>query len=202
MKPTYSGFEAKKASNFIDLPPVGAYAAEIRDVRLVEADGKTQQRDSIEMMIEITEGEYKGRYMEVYTDQKERFGDTAKYKGVFRLVCPLPDDEEWRRSKFESSLWCVEQSNGFDNNNKPLYRWDWDEKKLKGKKVGINVRKRLYRFNGQDRETTEIGQLETIADVKNGKCKPMRDRDTRGNGSGNSDDQNFTDVSREVSVPW
>lgn len=196
MKPSYQGFEAKKAGNFVDLPPVGAYVAEIRNVRLLEADGKNQMRDVIEMMVEITEGEYKGRYTEVYTDQKERFGDTTKYKGIFRLTPPVENDEDWRKRTFEANLWCVQESN-------PGYAWDWDEKKLKGKKIGINVRKRLYRFNGQDRETTEIGKFETVDDVRNGKVKPMRDRDTRGSGTPDSTDgQNFTDVSQEVTVPW
>ena len=192
MKPSYSGFEAKKASNFVDLPPVGAYVAEIKEVRVVEANGN-QTRDSIEMMVDIIEGEYKGRYMEVYNDQKERFGDSVKYKGIFRLTVPSENDEDWIKRKFEGSLWCVEQSN-------PNYKWDWDEKKLKGKKVGINVRKRIYRFNDQDRETTEIGQFETVKDVTDGKCKVMRDRDTRKNVS---DEPQFTEVSTsEVSVPW
>ena len=194
MKPSYSGFEAKKTGGFVELPPVGCYEAEIKAVRFVQADGNTQNRDVIELMIDITEGEYKGRYMEVYNDQKERFGDTIKYKGVFRLTPPVDGDEDWRKRNFEGNLWCVEQSN-------PGYSWDWDENKLKGKKVGINVRKRLYTFNGQDRETTEICKFETIQDVKDGRCKPMRERNQRNN-SGSSEEPTFTEVSTEVSVPW
>lgn len=198
MKPSYSGFEAKKAGNFIDLPPVGAYVAEIQNVRLLEADGKNQQRDVIEMMIEITEGEYKNRYHEVYEDQKERFGDSVKYKGIFRLTAFVDGDEDWRKRNFESNLWCVQESN-------PGYTWDWDEKKLKGKKIGINIRKRLYTFNGTNRETTEIGKFETVDDVKNGKCKPMKDRDTRDkkDKEPSTDGQEFTDVSKSnIDVPW
>ena len=198
MKPSYSGFEAKKSGNYIDLPPVGAYVAEIQNVRLLEADGKNQQRDVIEMMIEITEGEYKGRYHEVYEDQKERFGDSVKYKGIFRLTAFVEGDEEWRKRTFESNLWCVQESN-------PGYTWDWDEKKLKGKKIGINIRKRLYTFNGQERESTEIGKFETVEDVKAGKCKPMRDRDTRDKSTqsnASTDGKEFTDVSKGIDVPW
>ena len=61
----------------------------------------------------------------------------------------------------------------------------------------------MYTFNGQNRETTEIGKFETIADVKDGKCKPMRDRDTRdANAKAADDGQNFTEVSGSVEVPW
>ena len=200
MKPSYEGFEAKKTGAFLGLPPVGAYVAEIREVRFVEADGDKQQRDVIELMIEIVEGEYKGRYMDVYNEQKERNAEKARYRGVFRLTPPVDGDEDWRKRVFEGNLWCVEQSN-------PGYSWDWDEKKLKGKKVGISVRKRLYNYTNNkgevvDAETTEIGKFETVNDVRNGKCKPMKDRDQRTH-KAETDGQNFTEVSTsEVSVPW
>lgn len=200
MKATYKGFEAKKSGGFIELPPVGAYVGEIQAAREAEQNG----RPVIELFMEITEGEYANRFHEVYEDQKERFGDSAKYKGIFRLVPYMDGDEDWRRSTFEGNLWAVEQSNGFDANGEPLYKWDWDEKKLKGKKVGISIRKRIYNYNGKDRETTEIGRLESINEVKAGKVKPMKDRDTRTNKSAeeSTDGSEFTDVSKEVSVPW
>jgi hypothetical protein len=198
MKPTYKNFESKKTGGFVELPPVGAYVAEIQAVRT------DNQFDHVvvELKMEIIEGEYKNRFTEVWKDQDERFGN-ATYKGVFRLVAPNEGDEDWRRSAFEGNLWCVEQSN-------PGYAWDWDEKKLKGKKVGISIRKRLYTGkdrdgNPVDRTTYEIGRFETIDDVRNGKCKPMKDRDTRKEKSASSestDGNEFTDVSKEVSVPW
>lgn len=195
MKPSYEGFSAKENKGFLDVPPVGCYEAQILNVRFVPADGNKQQRDVIELFLDITEGEYKGRYMELWNSQKERFGGEVTYKGIFRLTPYRDGDEAWRKSSFEGNLWCVEQSNDG-------YSWDWDESKLKGKKVGINVRKRLYTYNDKDRETTEICKFETIADVKNGKCKPMRDRDNR-TAKSESGEQNFTDVSAtQVDVPW
>lgn len=198
MKATYKGFEAKQNSGFVTLPPVGAYVAEIQAVRFKpKNEAENVYRDTIELMIEITEGECKGRYHEVYENQKERFGDDARYKGVFRLIPPVDGDEDWRKRAFEGNLWCVQQSN-------PDYTWDWHEEKLKGKKVGINVRKYLYTYNEKEYETTEIGKFETVEDVKNGKCKPMRPRDRRENKSESDDDTpNFTEVSsNEVNVPW
>lgn len=198
MKPSYKGFEAKKNSGFLTLPPAGAYVAEIKEVRMVAADPlENRERDTIELMMEIIEGEYAGRYMAFYQDQKERFGDTVKYKGIFKLVAPLEKDEDWRKRQFEGNLWCVEQSN-------EGYTWDWDEKKLKGKKVGISVRDRLYIFNDKERSTTEIAKFETIADVKAGKVKLMKPRDQRNGGSSaeSMDESNLTDVSKTVDVPW
>lgn len=199
MKPSYKGFEAKKNGGFLTLPPVGAYIAEIKEVRFVPQDPlENRDRDTIELMIEITEGEYAGRYMEFYKDQKERFGDSVKYKGIFKLVAPLENDEDWRKRNFEGNLWCVEQSN-------EGYTWDWDEKKLKGKKVGISVRERLYTYNDKERSTTEIAKFETVDDVKSGNVKPMRARDQRTGGStteDSTDGSGFTEVSKTVDVPW
>jgi len=188
--------EIQKRGNFLTLPPVGAYVAEIKNVRVVEADKeKGQKYDTLEMMVEITEGEYAGRYTEVYNDQKERFGK-ASYRGTFRLYCPNNDSEEWVDRKFANNIWCVQESN-------PGYEWDRHEEKLKGKKVGISVRRKLYTYNNEDRETTEIGQFETVADVKAGKCRPMKDRDQREKkDAADNDEQNFTDVSKGIEVPW
>jgi hypothetical protein len=198
MKPSYNGFEAKKSSGFITLPPAGAYVAEIQNVRFAPANkAENRSRDAIELMMEITEGEYAGRYMEFFNDQKEKFGDTVKYKGVFRLIPPLDNDDDWRKRTFEGNIWCIQESN-------PGYVWDWDEKKLKGKKVGISVRDRFYTFNGNDRSTTEIARLETLDDVKNGKVKTMKPRDQRTGESASIGESNnaegFTVAS--VDVPW
>lgn len=193
MKPTCKDFKAEKGKGFVGLPPAGAYVAEIKDVHVVTND--FNGREVIEMMVEITEGEYAGRFTEVWQDQRERFGD-AKFKGVFRLMPYTEDDEDWVKRKFSSNIWCIQESN-------PPYKWDWDEKKLKGKKIGINLRNRLYTYNGQDRSTVEIGQFETVEDVKAGKCKPMRDRDQRKHDEeASTDGAEFTDVSKNVDVPW
>ena len=204
MKPSYQGFEAKKSS-FTDLPPVGAYCAEIMNVVFISGDEKDNlmKRDVIELYIDITEGDYKGRYVEQWNDQKERFGDKVAYKGIYRLVPPVEGDQPWRRTKFENDLWCVEQSNAG-------YHWDWDENKLKGKKVGINVRKRLYNYTNKsgdivNAESTEIGKFESIQDVKDGKWKPMKDRDTRKDidSSESGDTSGYTKVDeKKHDVPW
>lgn len=202
MKATYGGFEAKKSSNNF-LPPVGQYIAEIQGVRLDKS--YSGDRDVIVCMIEIMEGDYKGQYHKVFEDQKERFGDGVKYKGTFTLTPYIDGDELYIKSRFEQNLWCVQESN-------PGYKWDWDEKKLKGKKIGINVRENHYKGNDGTRKiTTEIGQFETIDDVRNGNCKNMNPRiakalkDEENNSSSSEGFQVVeygTDVSGNVEVPF
>ena len=191
MKPTYNGFEAKRASNFAKLPPVGAYVAEIQGVKTELSYDKS--RENIVLMLEITEGEYAGQYHKVYEDQKSSFGDSVLYRGVLRLTPYIEGDDDWIRHRFEENLWCVEQSN-------PGYHWDWDENKLKGKKVGINVRNNTYTGkDGTERTTTEIAKLETVADVKAGKCRQLKDRVSKRTAS---TDAAYTDVSDKVDVPF
>jgi len=192
MKATYSGFEAKKASNFAQLPPPGAYVAEIQGVKLEDSYDKT--REVIVLMLEITEGDYKGQYHKVYEEQKNAFGDKVKYRGTMQLVPFLESDEPWVKTRFEGNIWCIMQSNDG-------YEWDWDEKKLKGKKVGINIRKSIYTGkDGEQKETTEIAQLETIEDVKNGKCRKLKERVQKKSGGSSSSEP--TDVTDSVEVPF
>lgn len=199
MKPSYSSFRSEEKKTFIDVPPVGAYPAEILNVRFVSAadKGNFMKRDYIELYIDISEGEYRNRYMEVWNSQKERFGGDVKYKGTFRLVPPTDDDEPWRKTNFQDAIWRIEQSN-------PGFAWDWHEEKLAKKFIGINVRQRFYTYNGTDKETTEIGQLEIYQDVLDGKCKTMKPRDNRqgGGAAASTDAPVFTEVSAEVDVPW
>ena len=199
MKPTYQGFEAKENStNFLELPPAGVYIGQIMAVRVVDADGVKTFRDWLEVMLEITEGDYKGRFTAVYNDQKERFGaENTRYRGTFRIAIPSgkEDEEEWVRRSFEGNLWCVEQSN-------PGYHWDWDENKLTGKKIGINLRTRLYTYNDKDKETVEVARFETVDDVKTGKAKPAKVRDQRKHDDTPSfDTSTFTEVNTEL-PPW
>lgn len=198
MKAKYSGYEAKKSGGFVELPPVGAYIGKILNVKVEQTYDKTHEQ--IVLMLDITEGEYAGRFMEQYEDAKQSFPDT-KFKGTIRITVPEEDEPEenaWIKKRFEGNLWAIEDSN-------PGYGWDWDEKKLKGKVVGFSIRERLYTYNGNDRITVEIARLESINDIKNGKVKQMNPRDTRtkgNNGTAGETSAEGTDVTGKVEVPF
>ena len=190
----YKGFEAKKTSGGSQLPVAGAYVGEIQGVK-VEPTQFDASREQLVLMLEITEGEYKNRYHEVFADQQERFGGDVKYKGSLRIKIPKESDgkeEAWIQRVFEEAIWCIQESNDG-------YSWDWDETKLKGKKVGFSVRDTYYTVDGKDRQSTEIGRLESIKEVRDGKVKPMKARDNR---KDETDGSSFTDVSKEVEVPF
>ena len=92
----------------------------------------------------------------------------AKYKGDLRIQIPNPDNTrrnhpEWDLRTFNNAIYCIEQSN-------PGFKWAWDETKLKGKTVGINVREGTYNGNTY----TQIGRLEVADDVRKGIVETMR----------------------------
>jgi len=195
MKPTYKNFEAKQSKGFLTVPPAGAYVAEIKNVNVIEPTDRNP-RTVLELIVDISEGEYTHRYKDLFDENKNRFGD-ANYRGTFRITVPTEQDDEednWIKRKFEDQMFAIQESN-------PGYAWDWDEKKLKMKKVGISVRNRIYEYGGKTRSTTEIGRLEIVQDVRDGKIKPMKDRDqTQGKTADSA--QGFTDVSDDTETPW
>lgn len=200
MKQTYSNFKSQRSS-FLTLPPAGAYVARIENVNVIDPTDKNP-RTVIELILDISEGEYAHRYFDVYEEQKKRYGD-ANYRGSFRITVPTDqdaDEDNWVKRKFESSMWCIEQSNA-DKDGKLTFEWDWDEKKLKKLTVGISIRNRIYDYNGSTRKTIEIGRLEVAQDVRDGKVKLMPDRDQRNKDNGSAAEVGgYTPV--DTDVPW
>ena len=196
MKATYGGFEAKNTRGGSPLPPAGSFL--VAEIKAVNIGKNYSGNEQIECAVDVTEGEWKDCFTNDFEDRRERYGDGSKFRGIFRLTPPVDGDEPWVKQKFESNLWCIEQSNA-------NYHWDWDEKKLVGKKVGINIRATKYTGNdGNDYEGTEIGQFETVDDVRNGKCRVMKCRDSRKNKhkDESSGEGQATDVTGQVSVPF
>ena len=173
MKAT-SNFRSEPAKSAYPMLPKGLYIAQIKGVKVEEE--VPDQRMTIRL--DIAEGEYAGYYTKRYKADQERGGQfEVKYKGDFVLYAV--DEKNTARKfpqsdikKFNGSMWAIEQSN-------PGYRWEWDERTLAGKLVGINVRQGT--FNGI--EYTNIGRLESIPDIKAGKVKVMKDAEPRGSAS-------------------
>lgn len=167
----FEGFKSEASGNSYPMLPVGAYVCEIKNVKI---DGKEPDQQLI-LRLDIVEGEFSGYYTKRYEHDAgrsaERHDYHTKYKGDFRIQIPNEDNKkrehiEWDIRNFNGAIWCIEQSNDG-------YKWNWDEKTLKGKLVGINVR--AGTFNGNP--YTQIGRLEPVGDVRKGICKPMKPRE-------------------------
>lgn len=117
--------------------PAGGHICSIMDAR----EGKSYNNiPTLDLYFDIKEGnEFDGYYMNRFNAQKQ-FNADAKYQGVLRQNTV---DESGNTNKFfKGMITAIEESN-------PGYKWDWNEKGLKGKKVGIVFRDKEWEYNGQ-----------------------------------------------------
>ena len=111
--------EAKGMDDFKGLP-IGAYECVIKDARLNhnEETGK----NTLKISIDIASGEYKDYFLKAYeTDTRI---DRKWNNNAVRYLAYEGDNVSY----FKGFLTVIENSN-------IGYKWDWDETKLKGKKV-------------------------------------------------------------------
>lgn len=128
----FNGYaDAKKqaqASGGAGRLPAGAYVCQILGVKY-EA-GKDGNSDMIRLQFDVAEGEHKGFFKAQYDANTN---EDKKYKGNATVYVPKDDGSEkdgWTKKSFAG--W----TNAFEESNQG-YSWDWDEKKWKGKLVGI-----------------------------------------------------------------
>jgi len=127
----FNGFDdAKKQAQAgsIGRLPAAGYVCKILGVAYdAGTDGKS---DVLTIQFDICEGDQKEYFSKRYgADTSE----DKKWKGTKRIYIPMDDGSEkdgWTKKTFAGWIAAVEESN-------PGYAWDWDEKKLKGKLVGI-----------------------------------------------------------------
>ena len=115
----FDKIEAKGMDDFKSLP-IGAYECVIKDARLNhnEETGK----NTLKISIDIASGEYKDYFLKAYeTDTRI---DRKWNNNAVRYLAYEGDNVSY----FKGFLTVIENSN-------TGYKWDWDETKLKGKKV-------------------------------------------------------------------
>ena len=152
--------EAKGMDDFRGLP-IGAYECVIKDARINhnEQSGK----DTFKVSVDIASGEYKDYFQKMY--ESDTRIDRKWNNNAVRYLAFTGDNVAY----FKGFLTVIENSN-------IGYKWDWDETKLKGKKVcgvfqyeeyekqdgtkGIKVR--LNKFRSLDK----LGEIEVSDSVK------------------------------------
>lgn len=159
MKP-FKGFDRNDTFAEREELPKGAYILEIKDASVVAND----YGEKLVISFDIAEGEKAGFYARNYRAQTS---EDKKWKGTYRLSIPAQDGSEadrWKVKGFNTSIVAIEESN-------PGYQWDWDEAKLKGKKVGGLFNRREYEFNGRQGFYTQCKRLVAVEAVVNGNYK-------------------------------
>ena len=159
----------KAASEFVPLP-AGGYIVELKNAKVKEY--KNQNGDAFErfeIAIDIAEGEFKDYYANDYCNQTN---EDKKWKGVLRLYMPKEDgseQDEWTKSRFKSFIEAVEDSN-------PGYHWDWDESKLRGKKIGCLFRLEEWEYNGKTGKKAQPFKAVSVEKIKSGNFKIPKEK--------------------------
>ena len=115
----FDKIEAKGMDDFRGLP-IGAYECVIKDARINhnEQSGK----DTFKVSVDIARGEYKDYFQKMY--EADTRIDRKWNNNAVRYLAFTGDNVAY----FKGFLTVIENSN-------IGYKWDWDETKLKGKKV-------------------------------------------------------------------
>ena len=162
----YNGYKAEMMSSFDELP-TGGYICKIMNAEEKETRNGGSR---LEVSIDIAEGEHKGYYANLY---KSDTREDKKWRGVFNIFLPRDDGSEkdgWAKNKFNNFIGCVEDANGG-------YRFDWDEKKLKGKLVALVFRREEYKKqNGSTGWTVKPFKCIPIGDCRDGKWGKYEDK--------------------------
>ena len=161
----------KAAAEFEQLPP-GGYICRIMGAEVKEykrRDGGTFEQ--LHISIDIAEGDFKYHYANEYRSQNT---EDKRWKGVLRLYLPDEngsdrDREDRTASILKAAIESIEESN-------TGYHWDWDERKLKGKQIGVLFRSEEWEYNGKTGWKTQPFKLIDVARIREGKFKVPKEK--------------------------
>ena len=162
----FNGFKSEVMGEFDHLEP-GGYICEIKAAEVLPTKNGGER---LLLSIDIADGDRKGYYADLYR------GDTRedkKWRGTYNIFLPTDDGSEqdgWAKNRFNNLIGCIEDANDG-------YHWDWDEKKLRGKKVALVFRKEEYRkSDGTYGWTVKPFKTITIGACRDGKWGKYDDK--------------------------
>lgn len=164
MKP-FNGFEAKKIGGARPALPAGGYVCSILSAKVEEY---SETYHVLVLAIDVIEGEYKDFWKKDFDTNDNAI---RKWRGTYRITVPNDDGtEQDERSKriFGNFIWSVQESN-------PGYAWDWDEKKLKGKKLGVLYGNKEWEIDGRTGWSTAAMGSCSVEDCRAGNFKLPKD---------------------------
>lgn len=161
----FKGYDsAREKANFSGSSqlPVGGYVAKVIDVKYKE--GENGNSDMIVVAFDIEEGEYKGFFKKQFEENTQ---EDKKWKGRATIYVPNDDGsekDEWTRNAF--ARWTA----AFENSNEG-YHWDWQEKKWKGKLIGVVYGEVGTVIDGKNIKYNECRFPASVTDIREKKYK-------------------------------
>ena len=129
--------EVKEFSDRAKLP-LGAYVCQVKQCRVLDNDYGSQ----LAILFDISEGEYKGFFADEFAANQQQ---DKKWKGVLRVW--LPKDDGSDKDELTKSI-LKGMVTAFENSNLG-YTWNWNEKSLEGKQIGILFRNEEWEYDGK-----------------------------------------------------
>ena len=160
----------ENVKEFVDRPrlPLGAYIARVKQAVLQSNDYGEQ----LCILFDIAEGEFQGYYTSEFQNNTR---PDKKWKGVLRYWLPKEDgseNDEWTKRSLKGMVTSFERSN-------PGYQFDWNEKSLSGKLVGVLYRNEEWEYEGKTGWTPRPFRAISVDSVRQGdftfpKDKPLK----------------------------
>lgn len=160
---------AKAPQEAAERLPVGGYILTILNAEDLDY--------GLRISFDVAEGEHKGFYKSNFDAQNQ---EDKKWKGNYIAYVPKGDGTEqdlWTANSFKGMTEALEDSN-------PGYHWNWDEKKLKGLKVGGVFFNKEYEIDGRRGFYTACHHFTSTEVIRNKKYKIPKDKLLNTNTSG------------------
>lgn len=149
--------------------PAGGYVAKILNAEEKSNDIGKQ----IVVSFDIIEGDYRGYFKDLYVGSQY---EDKKWKGNYYL--PVPDENyqyyESQKKKFGNFIACVEESNNG-------YTWDWNERTLKDKLVGVVFGNYEWEYKGKTGWSTKCMNIVSVNDIREGNFNIPKDKPLNNN---------------------
>lgn len=190
-------FDIDKTKEYGDFQmlPRGGYVCVIKGAKLEERPDRSQV---VILAVDIAEGEYAGYYQK---DLDAQTGKDKMWHCRYWLNVPKNDGserDEWDKRKFKTLTTALERSNDG-------YKFDWDEQKFIGKKVGglFNYRE-FETSSGTVGEAPNLAQFRSVDAIRSGDYKIPKDKEIPGLGPIPvvTDDMPDSFAAAEVDIPF
>lgn len=191
-----NGFEKAKIMTGVSTAlPKGGYIVKIMDCTEVDGEKNGRKYSYLSFYFDVVEGEYKEHFKAAYDAAP---AETRKWKGIYNYFLPEEGSQyyEDNLNRFKTTIANFEESNNG-------FHWDWDEKKLKGKTIGIIYReKEFITDDGEIKITTEACGFRSVESIRAGKYKvPDLKRLNNSAPASIPSDETFMPVP-EAKLPW
>lgn len=156
--------EVKEFSERAKLP-LGAYVCQVKQCRVQDNDYGSQ----LAILFDISDGEYKGFYADDFAANTQK---DKKWKGVLRIWLPKEDGSD--KDELTKSI-LKGMVTAFENSNLG-YAWNWNEKTLEGKQIGILFRNEEWEYEGKSGWAVRPFRAISVSSVREGTFTIPKDK--------------------------